>query len=161
MGISQEGLLRVQVYHGRVRVPRFIVDAMRDCLHVIALRKFRKFAALTLSVSSMFSISLSRTLARSARPQLIRCFATETQLPQRRGELSEAEEKAQYEAFLKEKEKEGPLRPHLGVEVDPNHGLWGFFRKINKDSGEEYEVLEKDPYGSSGTSARHTVCVYH
>ena len=37
----------------------------------------------------------------------------------------------------------GPLRPHLGVEVNPNHGLWAFFRmKVGKDGVQTYETLE-------------------
>lgn len=39
---------------------------------------------------------------------------------------------------------EGPLRPHLGVEVNPKHGLWAFFRKtVGKDGAQSYETLEK------------------
>jgi large subunit ribosomal protein L47 len=38
---------------------------------------------------------------------------------------------------------EGPLRSHLGVEVNPNHGLWAFFRKKDgKDGVQSYETLE-------------------
>lgn len=39
---------------------------------------------------------------------------------------------------------EGLLRPHLGVEVNPNHGLWAFFRrKVGQDGAQSYETLEK------------------
>lgn len=35
------------------------------------------------------------------------------------------------------------MRPHLGVEVNPNHGLWPFFRKmVGKDRAVTYETLE-------------------
>jgi len=35
------------------------------------------------------------------------------------------------------------LRPHLGVEVNPNHGLWSFFRKkVGRDGVSNYETLE-------------------
>ena len=38
---------------------------------------------------------------------------------------------------------EGPLRPHLGVEVNPNHGLWAFFRRKVEKGGElSYETIE-------------------
>jgi len=33
-------------------------------------------------------------------------------------------------------------RPHLGIEVDPNHGLWAFFRKREADGVAKYETLE-------------------
>ncbi|EPQ54446.1 MRP-L47-domain-containing protein [Gloeophyllum trabeum ATCC 11539] len=53
----------------------------------------------------------------------------------------------------------GPLRPHLGVEVDPNHGLYAFFRKkVDKDGQVQYESIEAadmsaDPSGRSWTAA--------
>ena len=35
------------------------------------------------------------------------------------------------------------MRPHLGVEVNPNHGLWAFFRRKVEKSGElSYETIE-------------------
>ncbi|KAI0761938.1 mitochondrial 39-S ribosomal protein L47 (MRP-L47)-domain-containing protein [Trametes elegans] len=37
---------------------------------------------------------------------------------------------------------DGPLRPHLGVEVNPNHGLYAFFRKQEKDGRVSYETVE-------------------
>jgi len=40
------------------------------------------------------------------------------------------------------KSKGDALRPHLGVEVDPNHGLWAFFRKKEVDGDMKYESLE-------------------
>ncbi|OAX44292.1 MRP-L47-domain-containing protein [Rhizopogon vinicolor AM-OR11-026] len=40
------------------------------------------------------------------------------------------------------KSRGAPLRPHLGVEVDPNHGLWAFFRKKEVDGEMKYESLE-------------------
>lgn len=33
-------------------------------------------------------------------------------------------------------------RPHLGVNVDPNHGLWAFFRKKEVDGAVKHETLE-------------------
>ncbi|KAF9220961.1 MRP-L47-domain-containing protein [Gyrodon lividus] len=35
-----------------------------------------------------------------------------------------------------------PKRPHLGIEVDPNHGLWAFFRKKEVDGVAKYETME-------------------
>ncbi|KAG2039601.1 mitochondrial 39-S ribosomal protein L47 (MRP-L47)-domain-containing protein [Suillus americanus] len=40
------------------------------------------------------------------------------------------------------KSKGAALRPHLGVEVDPNHGLWAFFRKKEVDGEMVYVSLE-------------------
>ncbi|KAG1772289.1 mitochondrial 39-S ribosomal protein L47 (MRP-L47)-domain-containing protein [Suillus occidentalis] len=40
------------------------------------------------------------------------------------------------------KSKGVTLRPHLGVEVDPNHGLWAFFRKKEVDGEMVYVSLE-------------------
>ncbi|CDO71466.1 hypothetical protein BN946_scf184909.g60 [Trametes cinnabarina] len=37
---------------------------------------------------------------------------------------------------------DGPLRPHLGIEVNPNHGLYAFFRKKEKDGKTSYETVE-------------------
>lgn len=50
---------------------------------------------------------------------------------------------------------EGHLRPHLGVQVDPNHGLYAFFRRVEKDGEVDYETLEAhDPAtGKSGSWA--------
>ena len=33
-------------------------------------------------------------------------------------------------------------RPHLGINVDPNHGLWAFFRKKEADGVVKHETLE-------------------
>lgn len=39
--------------------------------------------------------------------------------------------------------KEGALRPHLGITVDPDHGLYGFFRKnVEKDGTVQYETVD-------------------
>lgn len=38
--------------------------------------------------------------------------------------------------------KEGALRPHLNIKTDPNHGLYGFFRKVEKDGEVSYETIE-------------------
>ncbi|KAL4081072.1 mitochondrial 39-S ribosomal protein L47 (MRP-L47)-domain-containing protein, partial [Scleroderma citrinum] len=45
-------------------------------------------------------------------------------------------------------------RPHLGIEVDPNHGLWGFFRKkIDLEGTVSYETIEpRETHDESGRS---------
>lgn len=57
---------------------------------------------------------------------------------------------------------EGPLRPHLGVQVNPNHGLWAFFRKtVGKDGVQSYETLEKkdNAVHYSGTFLVHSLLI--
>jgi hypothetical protein len=39
---------------------------------------------------------------------------------------------------------EGPMRLHLGIEVNPNHGLYAFFRKAQGE-GQEGKYLVLDP----------------
>lgn len=45
-------------------------------------------------------------------------------------------------------------RPHLAIEVDPNHGLWGFFRKkVDSEGKVSYETVEpRDAHDESGRS---------
>jgi large subunit ribosomal protein L47 len=38
----------------------------------------------------------------------------------------------------------GALRPHLNIPVNPNHGLYAFFRKREKDGKVFYESLEDE-----------------
>lgn len=42
----------------------------------------------------------------------------------------------------KDTRKPGAQRPHLGIEVDPKHGLYAFFRKKVEDDVTKYEALE-------------------
>lgn len=60
-------------------------------------------------------------------------------------------------AFGGSKIPEGHARPHLGVEVDPNHGLYGFFRRIEKDGQVEYETLQTREHVNLGSSALPSV----
>lgn len=57
---------------------------------------------------------------------------------------------------------EGPLRPHLNVLVNPNHGLHGFFRRRTNDNSHrppnengpaEYIALERPVELTSGNVA--------
>ena len=50
--------------------------------------------------------------------------------------------------------KEGALRPHLGIQVNPNHGLYAFFRRKEKEGNVRYETVEPSDVVSdkSGTS---------
>ena len=85
--------------------------------------------------------SLSFTLRAGARAA--RSYATETTLPS----TSSANPVTSIGKGKEDEVPEGPLRPHLGVEVNPNHGLWAFFRKkVGKDGVQTYEAIEaKDP----------------
>ncbi|KAI0632125.1 MRP-L47-domain-containing protein [Trametes polyzona] len=54
--------------------------------------------------------------------------------------------------------EDGPLRPHLGIQVNPNHGLYAFFRRKEKDGQVSYETIEPvnmatDKSGRSWTAA--------
>ncbi|KAH9936313.1 uncharacterized protein B0H18DRAFT_973302, partial [Fomitopsis serialis] len=49
---------------------------------------------------------------------------------------------------------EGALRPHLDIPVNPNHGLYGFFRRNEVDGVAKYETLDvfDSTQAMSGTS---------
>ena len=89
--------------------------------------------------TSKTSLSSSSRFVSSSLPSIIRVpcdrsYATEAALPST----------SAANAVSSGRDPEGPLRPHLGVEVNPNHGLWAFFRKtVGKDGVESYETLEK------------------
>ncbi|KDQ62285.1 hypothetical protein JAAARDRAFT_54259 [Jaapia argillacea MUCL 33604] len=78
------------------------------------------------------ALSCSRlrpTILRSFIP--VRHFATPTDQPVSRPERDPATPPGP------------PLRPHLNLPVNPNHGLYGFFRKIKTEKGvEAYETVE-------------------
>lgn len=59
-------------------------------------------------------------------------------------ELTAEQQRQRYEEFLAEKEKEPPTRPQLKVPVNPDHGLYAFFRKVPTDGGMStmYETVE-------------------
>jgi len=78
----------------------------------------------------------SSSLALRVGAHAARSYATETPLPS----TSSADPVGKNG---KDGEPSGVLRPHLGVEVNPNHGLWAFFRKaVGKDGAVTYETLE-------------------
>ena len=39
---------------------------------------------------------------------------------------------------------DGRLRPHLGIEVNPNHGLYAFFRRVPKEKEKDKDGKDKD-----------------
>ncbi|KAI0317785.1 mitochondrial 39-S ribosomal protein L47 (MRP-L47)-domain-containing protein [Amylostereum chailletii] len=48
----------------------------------------------------------------------------------------------------------GALRPHLGIQVNPNHGLWNFFRQRTNSEGETKHVAMEDADGLQRKSGR-------
>ena len=53
----------------------------------------------------------------------------------------------------------GALRPHLNIPVNPNHGLYAFFRKREKDGKVTHDPLEddaglRDTFGESPAPSR-------
>lgn len=116
----------------------------------------------------MFSLVRTRLCSRLSTPLSVskRLLATETALPgepsrefldeerRRFGPKKEEPESDQlqqerYDAFLKEKASQNPKRPQLRVEVDPNHGLWAFFRQVEKDEKRTYETIEENRLGKT------------
>ncbi|KAF9649958.1 MRP-L47-domain-containing protein [Thelephora ganbajun] len=92
-----------------------------------------------LSFQLLASRSAPSSLALRVQAHTARSYATETALPS----TSSTNPVASVEKGNKSKVSEGPLRPHLGVEVNPNHGLWALFRKkVGKDGMQSYETLE-------------------
>jgi len=71
----------------------------------------------------------------------VRSLATERQLPKSFGDTTTG--LPPLPPVKRKDNPEGPLRPHLQVAVNPNHGLWAFFRKkVDKDGNPTYETLE-------------------
>ncbi|KAG6336053.1 hypothetical protein ID866_3026 [Astraeus odoratus] len=83
----------------------------------------------------------------------IRCASTEVvasnSLSSHTGQHVEAQSKTESRET-----KSAGRRPHLGIEVDPSHGLWGFFRKkVDAEGKVSYETIEpRDSYDESGRS---------
>jgi large subunit ribosomal protein L47 len=71
-----------------------------------------------------------------------RRYATETTLspPVPLVQVPVLEGKAKKKERKPSQKKEG-LRPHFRVSVNPDHGLYGFFRKIDKDGVVTYDPL--------------------
>ncbi|KAF9644168.1 MRP-L47-domain-containing protein [Thelephora ganbajun] len=92
-----------------------------------------------LNFQLLASRSAPSSLALRVQAHIARSYATETALPS----TSSTSPVASVGKGSKSKVSEGPLRPHLGVEVNQNHGLWAFFRKkVGKDGVQSYETLE-------------------
>jgi len=96
----------------------------------------------TTSLSSQFLASRPGflTFAHGVRVHPAKSYATEAALPS----TSPANPINLVGKGKKTVAPVGPLRPHLGIEVNPNHGLWAFFRKTaGKDGVLSYVALEK------------------
>ena len=94
----------------------------------------------TLFNSQLFaSRTAPPSLALRVGARAARTYATETALPS----TSSANPVTSVGKSKKDGVPDGPLRPQLDVEVNPNHGLWAFFRKkVGKDGVQSYETLE-------------------
>ena len=93
----------------------------------------------TLNSQLLASRSAASSLTPGVRARAARSYATEAALPS----TSSANVVTSVGKGKKGEVPEGPLTPHLGVEVNPNHGLWAFFRKkVGKDGVSGYETLE-------------------
>jgi len=58
--------------------------------------------------------------------------------------------------------KTGALRPHMGITVRPDHGLYHFFRKVPKeDSPLGYEYLPYEPMDESVLGASYVSHFYY
>lgn len=113
-----------------------------------ALRTSKKLPSSQLFASRFASPSL----ASGVRVHAARSYATEVAFPST----------SSAHPVTSAGNPEGPLRPHLGVEVSPNHGLWAFFRKaVGKDGEQSYETIEKknDAVHYSGTSLIYSIDV--
>ena len=120
---------------------RFFPPALRRSATVKVCKGFRKDAMLKalrtpatlLNTQLLASRTPSSSLTHRVAAHAARSYATETPLPSANS----------VGRNRKGEEPEGPLRPHLGVAVNPNHGLWSFFRKtVGKDGAVAYETLE-------------------
>jgi len=52
--------------------------------------------------------------------------------------------------------KDGPMRPHLKISVDPNHGLYALFRRQEKDGVVSYETVEAADVTTDGSGRSWT-----
>ena len=110
-------------------------DSVRDSSKHAMLKALRTSTTL-LNPHLLASRTASSSLALGIGARAARSYATETALPSTSSTTLIGKGK-------KGEVPEGPLRPHLGVEVNPNHGLWAFFRKkVGKDGVQTYETIE-------------------
>ena len=54
--------------------------------------------------------------------------------------------------------EDGPLRPHLGIQVNPNHGLYAFFRRKEEDGKVSYETVERVDISKDKSGAFYMRC---
>ena len=99
-------------------------------------------STLTRMLPSLVSSTLLRTLARPAVSGCGSLLAASTQTRAFASILPEVPSDSQPIASGKASTPEGHLRPHLGVETDPKHGLYAFFRRVEKDGETDYETVE-------------------
>ena len=54
-------------------------------------------------------------------------------------------------------QKDGALRPHLDIKVNPNHGLYGFFRRTEEGGEVKYDTLESMNSTAAKSGTSHSV----
>jgi large subunit ribosomal protein L47 len=83
-----------------------------------------------------------------------RTFASVLPATSAAASVSAAAPKTRPSAKVDDARQPGAARPHLGVKVDPNHGLYAFFRKTEeKDGVTKYETVENLDYSKADTGA--------
>ncbi|KAK7689995.1 hypothetical protein QCA50_006637 [Cerrena zonata] len=73
-------------------------------------------------------------------PRLARCISST--VTRQYADVVEAPNPTDAPSSRPEFPKEGALRPHLNIKTDPNHGLYGFFRKVEKDGESCHDSVE-------------------
>jgi hypothetical protein len=112
-------------------------------------RNLPKLYALSLHHPSSFQhrvmLSFFRTRTSNAVRALghVRRYSTPIEASPQTGETSSAP---------------GALRPHLNIPVNPNHGLYAFFRKREKDGKVIYDHLEDDSGVRDVFGESHIAC---
>ncbi|PCH40097.1 MRP-L47-domain-containing protein [Wolfiporia cocos MD-104 SS10] len=86
-------------------------------------------------------------------PRTTRCLATHATVLPETSSVPATTNTENTPSTSTNKSKDGPLRPHLNITVDPNHGLWAFFRRKETHGEVSYETVEA-PNPSTDMSGR-------
>jgi hypothetical protein len=96
--------------------------------------KFRRWFCLLMLSPLRAAVPFRR---HSAKPGLLRFYATASPTPIYPRPIRDP-------TGISHTKVGGPLRPQLGFRVNPNHGLWAFFRKKDSDENHpegRYEII--------------------
>ncbi|KAH9950576.1 MRP-L47-domain-containing protein [Amylocystis lapponica] len=92
--------------------------------------------------SPIHSRSLRPLLSHTLRPRALATHATALPSTSSVPAPVDSQNAGGHEAKVDDKARDGPLRPHLKIRVNPNHGLYGFFRRNEKDGAVSYDTVE-------------------